>query len=248
MLSACATAAGCLTTTWCGSTWGGANRPVEARYCVSADVAPTALPAERVTELRQFVRDGGGLVLTGLAACLVDTLRLDSCQPNEAYWGTMRVPGGGAMKWKSMFHCGRGLGLKPIGPAHRLFTDLPGEGFSLWEFDESELVSSAVWRRRAGEDVARSNSAWPTRGKVLAGYYSDGAAIPDEFAVVVEYTQAGAGKVLVVGDGIDPHLGAAGSGGRRVRTGSNYDILVRNLIDYCARDRPRAAERRKARE
>jgi hypothetical protein len=85
------------------------------------------------------------------------------------------------------------------------------------------LIGKAVWRRPQE----------PGAGRVLAGYYSDGADIPEEFAVVVEYTAPPGGKVVAVGDGLDPGRNRAHTPGHR--WGTPQDRFIRNLVAYCAR-------------
>jgi hypothetical protein len=212
----------------------GLSSAVQSRYCVTADVDLNSLPPEAVSAVKRFVDQGGGLVLSGMAACLVKPLGLDSTMPNEVYWGTMYVPGDAPMKWERWNNCGKVLGLKPMVAGHPVFKTLPAQGFGVWDYDESELLSKAVWCRRP----PKRNSigpAWPKGGTVLAGYYSDGAEIPDDFAVIVEYTGNEGGKIVVVGDGIDPDPG------RRIDPrfsakiqNSNRDKLIRNIVDYCS--------------
>jgi hypothetical protein len=212
----------------------GLSSAVQSRYCVTADVDLNSLPPEAVSAVKRFVDQGGGLVLSGMAACLVKPLGLDSTMPNEVYWGTMYVPGDAPMKWERWNNCGKVLGLKPMVAGHPVFKTLPAQGFGVWDYDESELLSKAVWCRRP----PKKNSvepAWPNSGTVLAGYYSDGAEIPDDFAVIVEYTGNEGGKIVVVGDGIDPDPG------RRIDPrfsakiqNSNRDKLIRNIVDYCS--------------
>ena len=197
--------------------------PVKATYCVEARVARDALPRASVTVIDKYVNSGGGLILSGLGAALVDDLGYDSTEPDEKYWGPLKVPGGSKMQWVSFNDCGKVLGLKPKVPRHPIFEGLEAGGFAIWDWALSELVAKAVWRK----------PVWPRNGKVLAGYHSDGADIPDEFAVVVEFTRPGAGKVIAVGDGLDPTRDGAYGGGSR--WGTNQDRFIRNLVKYCSR-------------
>ena len=199
--------------------------PVEATYCVEARVVRGALSKGAVTAIRKYVKSGGGLILSGLGAALVDDLGYDSREPDEKYWGPLNVPGGDKIKWKSPGESGKILGLKPKMPGHPIFQGLEADGFAIWKWGLSELVGKAVWRK----------PRWPRKGKVLAGYYSDGIDIPDDFAVVVEFTRftPGAGKVIAVGDCLDPTRTWANYEGSR--WGSNQDRFIRNLVSYCSR-------------
>ena len=197
--------------------------PVRATYCGEAAIRRDAIAAATTTGLRAYVDAGGGLVLSGLAAALVGDLDYETSGPNELYWGPLAVPGGASMAWNTFSQCGKVLGLKPTLPEHALFRGLGPGGFAIWEWSLSERVGKAVWRK----------PAWPTQGTVLAGYYSDGATIPDEFAVVVEYTGKQGGRVVVVGDGLDPARDGAYDQGKR--WGTTQDRFIRNLVEYCAR-------------
>ena len=198
--------------------------PVAATYSVSAQVDPQALSRPTVAAIREYVRSGGGLIVSGLAVALVDELGLDPVEPNEQYWGPLTVPGGGEMPWESYNRCDKVLGLRPQEADHPLFAGLEAGGFGLWDWDLSELIGKAVWRLPQK----------PGAGRVLAGYYSDGAEIPEEFAVVVEYTVPPGGKAVAVGDGLDPGRNRAHQTGQR--WGTNQDRFIRNLVAYCARD------------
>jgi hypothetical protein len=201
---------------------GAPGRPVTATYCGEARVAPGAVSSATVTALREYVAAGGGLILSGLGASLVDDLGFDRVAPNDRYWGPLTVPGGGEMAWASYGSSGHVLGLRPVVAAHPIFRGLGSDGFGIWDWSLSEMVAKAVWRR----------PAWPTTGTVLAGYYSDGAQIPDQYAVVVEYTGGRGGKVIAIGDCLDPARDAAYAAGARWAT--NQDRLIRNLVAYCA--------------
>jgi hypothetical protein len=204
---------------------GAPGLPVTATYCGDAKVTPGALSPATVTAIRQYVTAGEGLILSGLAACLVGDLGLDRVAPNDHTWGPLAVPGGGEMPWASLGNSGHILGLRPVGTDHPIFSGLPKEGFGVWDWSASELVARAVWQQ----------PAWPASGTVLAGYYSDGAQIPDEYAVAVEYTRAGSGKVIAIGDCLDPARDGAYAAG--ARWGTNQDRLIRNLVAYCSADR-----------
>jgi hypothetical protein len=67
---------------------------------------------------------------------------------------------------------------------------------------------------------------------VLAGYYADGAEIPDSYAVVVEYGGNPGGRVVAIGDCLDPARDAAYTTGKR--WGTHQDRLLRNLVAYVA--------------
>jgi hypothetical protein len=212
----------------CGLLWvhlGAPGLPVTATYCGEAKVAPGALPPATAKAIREYVAAGGGLILSGLGACLVDELGLDRVAPIDRYWGPLMVPGGGEMAWASLGNSSHVLGLRPMVADHPVFRGLPKEGFGVWDWSVSELVAKAVWRR----------PAWPTKGTVLAGYYSDGARIPDDYAVVVEYSQGKGGKVIAIGDGLDPAREGAYAPG--ARWGTNQDRLIRNLVEYCSAKR-----------
>lgn len=201
---------------------GAPGRPVTATYCGEARVAAGALSPATIAALRAYVAAGGGLILSGLAATLVDDLGYDTVAPNECYWGPLIVPGGGKMAWTSFGQSGHVLGLKPVLTEHPIFRGLPADGFGIWDWGLSEMVAKAVWRR----------PAWPAAGTVLAGYYADGAEIPDAYAVVVEYGGNPGGKVVAIGDGLDPARDAAYTTGKR--WGTHQDRLIRNLVAYVA--------------
>jgi hypothetical protein len=204
---------------------GAPGLPVTATYCGEASVAPDTASPATIASIREYVAAGGGLVLSGLAACLVDDLGLDRTAPNARYWGPLTVPGGGEMTWASLGSSGHVLGLKPVVADHPIFDGLESDGFGVWDWSVSELVARGVWRR----------PTWPTSGTVLAGYYSDGAAIADEYAVVVDYSRGTGGKVIAVGDCLDPARDGAYAAG--ARWGTNQDRLIRNLVAYCSANR-----------
>ena len=199
--------------------------PVEATYSATARVRSDALSPAAVRAIQGYVSSGGGLVLSGLGAALLDDLGYESVEPNDAYWGVLAVPGGGEMAWNHAGPGTAGLGLKPLKPEHPLFRDLDASGFAVWDWDPTEMVARAVWRK----------PSWPAGGTVLAGYWCEGSEVPDEFAVVVECTRPGEGKVLALGDGVDPSRNREASAG--ARWGTNQDRLIRNAVEYCSRAR-----------
>ena len=121
------------------------------------------------------------------------------------------------------------LGLKPLAPDHPIFAKLPAEGFQMMEFNAAELVTEAVWQRPSRKAGAWRGPEWPDKGRVLAGYWADGAEIPGHYAAVVEYEQAGGGKVILLGGAFDPRIST-----NRPRRGKHYDQLIRNLVAYCS--------------
>lgn len=197
--------------------------PVEATYSGTARVRPDALSPAAVRAIQAYVTSGGGLVLSGLGAALLDDLGYERVAPNDAYWGVLAVPGGAEMAWNHAGPSAAALGLRPLHPEHPLFHDLDANGFAVWDWDPTEMVARAVWRK----------PSWPTGGTVLAGYWCEGSRAPDEFAAVVEYTRPGEGKVLALGDGVDPSRNREASVG--ARWGTNQDRLIRNVVEYCGR-------------
>ena len=157
---------------------GGRSSAVHARYCVSAAMAPGVPRASTIASLRRFLDAGGGMVLSGVAARLVRDLGLEAYPPNHCYWGAMIVPGHGPSRHRSaVVPKVKTLGLKPVAPDHPLFAALPADGFETMQFNPSELVTEAVWRRPPGSEAWRSPS-WPEKGQVLAGYWLTGSRYP----------------------------------------------------------------------
>jgi hypothetical protein len=204
----------------------GNSSAVNAKYCEPVVFPTSLLSQDSISKLRRFVEGGGGLVCTGMATALVKQLGLETKGPNELYWGPMYTPGGVKMNWETWAKCGKIIGLKPFVEDAPLFKGLGAKGFKVESYDEAELISKAVWRRSGG--------AWPKNGRVLAGYYSDGADIPNDFAVAVEY-HLGKGKILLLGDVFDPYLGKCGVGGRESRWKSPYHTLLENIVETYRR-------------
>jgi hypothetical protein len=210
---------------------GGRSAAAQSRYCVSANLA-TGIPHQRTTEsLRQFLDDRGGLVLSGLAACLAPDLDLEAYPPNHRFWGTMLVPGHGPSRHRPATRPNvKSLGLKPVVTDHPLFAGLPADGFQTMEFNAAELVTEAVWQRPPGHAESWRAPQWPQKGRVLASYWADGLDIPRNYAAVVEYKQKGGGKAILLGGAFDPRVST-----HRPRRGQHYDRLIRNVVDYCSR-------------
>ena len=209
---------------------GGRSAAARARYCVSASLAPGVPSAPTVAALRQFMDAGGGMVLSGLATCMAPALGLEAYPPNHCYWGSMVVPGYGPSRHRfAAKPAVKSLGLKPLVPDHRVFTDLPADGFPTMEFNAAELVTEAVWHRPPAHAGAWRAPFWPTQGRVLAGYWADGAEIPGNYAAVVEYEPANGGKVILLGGAFDPRISTD-----RPRRGQHYDQLIRNVVAHCS--------------
>ena len=200
---------------------GGRSPVVQARYCESASLVPGIPPTKTVNSLRQFVEDGGGLVLSGLSTCLAATFGLEVSRPNYCYWGTILVPGHDPSTYTpATAPAVKSLGLKPMVQDHPLFSGLPAGGFKTISFsNKGELVTEALWQR----------PEWPKKGRVLAGYWADGVSIPDNYAAVVEYKMDNGGKVILLGGAFDPRLGNG-----QARSGEHYDRLIRNVVAYCS--------------
>jgi len=213
---------------------GGRSAAAQVRYCVSADLSPVVQYPGLAGVLSEFRAAGGGLILSGLAGCLVTDLGLEKYPPNQRYWGTMLVPGGGPSRHRAPQPVPvKWLGLKPRVADHALFAGLPTDGFGTMEFNAADLVTTAVWRRPPGNSEQWRAPYWPTQGRVLAGYWADGADIADCYATVIEYpaTSDGQGTVIVWGGGFDPRVST-----NRPRRGPHYDRLLRNLVAHCSRD------------
>ena len=221
---------------------GGRSAAVRARYCVSASLEPGVPSAPTVAGLRQFMDVGGGMVLSGLATCLVPDLGLEAYSPNQCYWGSMIVPGYGPSRHRSAARPEvKSLGLKPLVPDHPIFAKLPAEGFQTMEFNAAELVTEAVWQRPPGQARAWRGPEWPEKGRVLAGYWADAVEIPGNYAAVVEYEQANGAKVVLLGGAFDPRISTD-----RPRRGTHYDQLIRNVVAYCSGHEQEAAPPGKA--
>jgi len=214
---------------------GGRSGAAQVRYCVSANLSPVVPYQGLARVLREFRKHGGGLILSGLGGCLVTELGLEKYPPNQRYWGTMLVPGHGPSRHRSPNAMRvKSLGLKPRVVDHPLFAGLPSGGFATMEFNAAELLTEAVWRRPEGQSEHWRAPYWPNQGRVLAGYWADGADIPDCYATVIEYPAASGqdGTVIVLGGGFDPRVST-----NRPRRGPHYDRLLRNLVEHCGRNK-----------
>jgi len=182
---------------------------------------PASFRAKEVTAaLREFVRAGGGLILSGLAAGYVCELGFEKNAPDDVCRGMMyRADRPEPRRW---------TGIKPVAAErnHPVFRSLGADGIRLADYLRGQVVFSAAWRR-----------AEPSAGRVLAGAWSDAAeGPPARVAAVVEYAPKGfSGKVMVVGEGIDFERDCANefSFGRLYPSeGTPFDRLVRNLVLY----------------
>jgi len=97
------------------------------------------------------------------------------------------------------------------------------------EFNAAELVTEAVWQRPPAHAEAWRAPSWPTQGRVLAGYWADGAEIPNNYAAVVEYETSSGAKVILLGGAFDPRISTD-----RPRRGKHYDQLIRNVVAWCS--------------
>ena len=208
----------------------GRSAGARARYCVTADLAVGVSHAATVVEWKRYSQAGGRLVLSGLAGCLATELGWETSPPNDRYWGTMVVPGyGPSLRRKAARAATKSMGMKPLKPAHPIFSGLPADGFPTMEFNAAELVTTAVWQRPPADRSAWRAPFWPERGTVLAGYWTDGLEVAPDYAVVVEYPLRGLGRGLIVGGAFDPRVSTD-----RVRQGAHYDQFLRNLVDYMS--------------
>ena len=197
-------------------------------YCESAALVPGQPHRAVVEQVRDHNEGGGGVVLSGLAGCLVVALGWEECLPNDRYWGTMLVPDHGPSRHRSAAPPAvKLLGIRPLRAEHPLFAGLPAEGFSTMEYNAAELVTAAVWHRPLTGTAGWRAPFWPQRGTVLAGYWADGLEILADYAVMVEYRQPGRGRGLLWGGGFDPRVST-----ERPRRGPHYDQLIRNLVGY----------------
>ena len=208
----------------------GRSAGAQARYCVSADLAAGVAAATKTTEWRRYSDAGGSVVLSGLAGCLVAPWGWETSQPNDRYWGTMIVPGRGPSRHRSAARPAvELLGHKPLDGTHAIFSGLPVDGFATMDVNAAELVTAAVWQRPPTARSAWRAPFWPEKGKVLAGYWTEGAEVPPDYATIVEYAPHGHGRGMVVGGAFDPRVSTD-----RVRRGKNYDQLLRNLVEYMS--------------
>ncbi|MDP7017939.1 MAG: hypothetical protein QGG36_19190 [Pirellulaceae bacterium] len=209
---------------------GGRSSAANSDYCKSADLAEELPRKEIAQRLNEFLSAGGGVVLSGLAGRLVAEMGLETLPPNRCYWGTMIVPGFGPSRFRPAAKPPvTALGLRPRVANHPVFAGLPATGFPTMEYNAADLVTAAVWQRPPGRADAWGAPYWPQRGRVLAGYWSDGLEIPNNYATVVEYAQPARGTTILLG-GIDPRTST-----NRPRRGEHYDRLLRNVVAHCAR-------------
>ena len=211
---------------------GGQDWPADSKYSVSAKIDKHALNQNVCPEIKNHVSNGGGLVLSGLALSFLPELGLDPSAPNECYWGPIYLPGN---KFVSFIGQCKSLGVKPLDKGHAIFAGLPAEGFSAWDYDEMELVTKAVWHCPSSARGQWGQGVWPVRGKILAGYYSEGVETPDNFVTIMDYSESPKGNVIAIGDGIDMILGQQSQPATPAfRTGTNQEKLLKNIVSYCS--------------
>ena len=208
----------------------GRSPAAQVRYYVSADLARAIPSAHAVAQLRRFIDSGHGMVLSGLATCLVTDLGLESYPPNHRYWGSMLVPGRGLSRHRYPVPPEvKSLGLRRLVADHPLFAGLPADGFATMEFNSAELVTEAVWQRPPGTPEAWRSPVWPQHGRVLAGYWSDRVKLAENYAAVVAYEANSGAKLLLLGGAFDPRVST-----NRPRRGAHYDQLIRNVVAWCS--------------
>jgi len=169
--------------------------------------------------IKAFVQRGGGLILSGLAASYACDLGLESTPPDEVYRGMMYRPDRPEPKlW---------VGVKPTPGArkHAIFAGLNSDGIPLADYQRGQVVFTSAWKKSK-----------PSRGNALATVWSDAAKAGPPMVAVVEYSsREGAGKVVVVAEGIDFERDITNSFSY-MRTcppeGTPYERFVRNLVDY----------------
>ena len=173
-----------------------------------------------VAAVKAFVEAGGGLILSALAAGYVRELGYEKNAPDEIYRGMMyRADRPEPKRW---------TGIKPVAAEknHPIFRSLSADGISLADYMRGQVVFGAVWR-----------ASKPLAGRVLARSWSDTAGnLPAGLAAVVEYAPKGiAGKILVVGEGIDFERDCANEFTFRHLypvEGTPFDRFARNMLLY----------------